>query len=468
MPPKPNRIVPLLVGSALFMDNIDSSILSTALPAVARSLDTSPQHLSLAITSYLLSLAMFIPLSGWMADRFGGRVVFRAAITVFVLGSIACGLSQSLMQLVGARILQGIGGAMMVPVGRLVLLRTVPKSELVGAMTWLTTPALIGPLLGPPLGGLIVTYFSWPYIFFVNVPIGLLILVLAGRFIPDGRETEIRPLDFAGFILMALTLSGIMFGFETVGRDVVPPAAVATLLAIGGTALLLYILHARRTDHPVVDLTLLRIQTFRAAIAGGALIRIGVGALPFLLPLLLQLGFGLSPLISGLLTLTAAIGALLMKLTAAPAIRRFGFRRVMLVTTIISALLLMAPGSFSPSTPYIVILSVLLVGGYFRSLLFTSLNALAYADVPPARMSRATTLASTAQQVAFSLGVGCGALVLHLTLVWSGAPELGADDFGPAFLVIGLVSMLALAFFVPLSPDAGAEMSGRPAKTGRD
>ena len=348
------------------------------------------------------------------------------------------------------------------------VLATIAVLSLVGAMTWLTTPALVGPLLGPPLGGLIVTYFSWPYIFFVNVPIGLLILVLAGRFIPDGRETETRPLDLAGFVLMALTLSGIMFGFETVGREVVPPAVVAGLLTIGGTALLLYILHARRTDHPVVDLTLLRIPTFRAATAGGALIRVGVGALPFLLPLLLQLGFGLSPLISGLLTLTAAVGALLMKLTAAPALRRFGFRRVMLATTIVSALMLMAPGGFSPSTPYIAILAVLLVGGYFRSLLFTSLNALAYADVPAARMSRATTLASTAQQVAFSLGVGCGALVLHLTLVWSGTAALGADDFVPAFLVIGVISMLALVFFVPLSADAGAEMSGRKSTAGTD
>src|SRR5216683_592744 len=321
MPVRPalRFLVPLIVACALFMENLDSTVIATALPQIAASLGEDPLRLNLAITAYLLSLAVFIPLSGWVADRYGARRVFRAAIVIFTVGSACCGLANSLPELVAARILhQGLGGAMMVPVGRLVMLRAVPKSELVRAMSYLTVPALVGPVLGPPLGGLIVTYSSWRWIFFINLPIGLLGIVLATLFIEDVRETAMWPLDVRGFLLAGLGLSGLMFGFETAGRGVLPGSLVAVLLAVGALALALYVLHARVIAAPIIDLRLLSIPTFAGAIIGGSIFRIGVGALPFLLPLMLQLGFGLSPFASGLLTFASAAGALTMKFTAAP------------------------------------------------------------------------------------------------------------------------------------------------------
>ncbi|HUY68015.1 MAG TPA: MFS transporter, partial [Alphaproteobacteria bacterium] len=304
-----SRIVPLIVACALFMEQLDGSIIATALPAIARDLRTDPLHLNLAITSYMFSLAVFIPLSGWIADRFGTRTVFRAAIVVFTLGSVLCGVSQDLWQLIAARILQGAGGAMMVPVGRLAMLRTVPRRELVNAMTWLTTPALIGPVLGPPLGGFIVTYASWRWIFYVNVPIGLLGIVLATVFIEDMRGEKREPLDWRGFLLMGLALSGLVFSFETVGRRLVAGDVVGALFAGGALCVGLYLVHMRNHDHPIVDLRLVRFQTYRISLASGMLFRVGIGALPFLLPMMLQVGFGLSAATSGLITFGSALGA---------------------------------------------------------------------------------------------------------------------------------------------------------------
>ncbi len=453
-------LVPLIVACALFMENLDSTVIATALPAIARSLNEDPLRLNLAITSYLLSLAVFIPLSGWIADRYGARRVFRTAIVIFTAGSIACGIAQSLPELVAARIVQGMGGAMMVPVGRLVMLRTVPKSELVRAMSYLTVPALLGPVMGPPLGGFIVTYGSWRWIFFINLPIGVLGIVLATLFIEDVRESERWPLDLVGFILSGVGLAGLVFGFETAGRGVLPDGIVALLLGLGAIATTLYVFHARLRPYPIIDLSLLRIPTFGAAITGGLLFRIGVGATPFLLPLMLQLGFGLSPLGSGLLTFASAAGALTMKLTAAPIIRLLGFRSVLLGNAAISSVFLAASALFSPTTPHWLIFIVLLSGGFFRSLQFTSINTLAYADVPPALMSRATSFQSMIQQLSASIGVGSGALLVHMTLVFRDHGTLGAADFAPAFVVIGLISVSSILLFLQLSPQAGAEVSG--------
>jgi len=460
--------VPIIVACALFMEHLDSTVIATALPAIARSLGEDPLRLNLAITSYLLSLAVFIPVSGWMADRFGARRVFRAAILVFMAGSVGCAFSGSLAELVAARILQGLGGAMMSPVGRLVLLRSVPKAELVGAMAWVSMPALLGPVLGPPVGGFITTYWSWHWIFWINVPIGALGLVLVTLFIPDAREEARRRLDWAGFLMLAVGLSGVMFGFETVGRGLLPGWLVAALLGGGGAALGLYVLYARRAADPLIALSLLRLPTFRASVAGGFLFRIGVGATPFLLPLMFQVGFGLNPLQSGLLTFAAAAGAMAMKPTAGPILRRFGYRRALVGNAVLSALFMAAYGLFRPGTPDALIVALLLTGGFFRSLQFTAVNTLAYADVPAGEMSRATSFASMAQQVSLTAGVALGAMTLHATQGWSGAEGLRPDDFWPAFLAVAAIASLSALVFARLPADAGAELTRRPAPAAGD
>ena len=461
--PRRMVMVPLIVACALFMQNLDSTIIATALPSIAASLHEDPIRLNLAITSYLLSLAIFIPMSGWMADRFGARTVFRWAIVVFTLGSIACGFASNLTVLVAARIIQGAGGAMMVPVGRLVLLRTVPKSDLVWAMSYLTVPALLGPVIGPPLGGFIVTYSSWRWIFFINVPIGLLGVALVSLFIEDVREPERPPLDLLGFALAGVGLATLMFGFEMLGRGPLPTSLVALLLIAGAILIALYVAHARRVAFPIIDLALLRIPTFMAATLGGSLFRIGVGALPFILPLMLQLTFGLTAFASGLLTFASAAGAMTMKMTAAPIIRSLGFRRTLIGNAVISSLFLFGYGLFRPSTPHAVIFLTLLIGGFFRSLQFTSTNTLSFADVPPALMSRATSFTSMAQQLSISLGVGISALLLHVMLLLRGSKELLPSDFTLAFVAVGAVALVPVLLFLRLPPEAGAEMSGHRA-----
>ncbi len=453
-------IIPLIIACALFMENMDSTVLATSLPQIAAAFGESPVRLSFAITAYLFSLAVFIPISGWVADRFGARTVFRLAIVVFLGGSILCGLSSSLPGLVAARLLQGLGGAMMVPVGRLVLLRSVPKDQLVTAMAYLTVPALVGPVVGPLLGGFITTYFHWRWIFWINIPIAVLGLVLATIFIPDTREERPPPLDLAGFGLSSVGLVGIIFGFETIGRGLVPGAVTVALLAAGVIGVLLYVRHAGRVAHPVLDLGLLRVPTFRASVIGGFLFRIGIGALPFLLPLMLQSAFGLSAFGSGQLTFAAALGALTMKLAARPILRRFGFRRVLLTNAMLSALSLAAIALFRPDTPSLVILLVLLVGGFFRSLQFTSINTLGYADIDRQRMSRATSFSSMAQQLSLSVGVGTGALLLHLTMVARSGTVLQTGDFLPAFVTVGICAAASALAFVSLPAAAGAEVSG--------
>jgi EmrB/QacA subfamily drug resistance transporter len=454
-------VISLIVACAMFMQNLDSTIIATALPTIADSLGESPLSLNVAITCYLLSLAVFIPISGWTADRFGARRVFTGAILVFTLGSIGCGLANSLWMLVLSRIVQGMGGAMMVPVGRLVLLRTVPKSELVRAMSYVSVPALIGPVIGPPLGGFVVTYASWRWIFFINIPIGLLGVLLVNLFVGNMRDASARPFDFSGFALTAVGLASLAFGFEAGGRGALPWLTVFALLGGGALCVGLYIRHARRIDHPIIDLALMRIPTYAVTTAGGFLFRMGLGALPFLMPLMLQVGFGLDPLSSGLITLASAAGALSNKLFVSPIIRALGFRRVLIVNTIISSGFLFGYSFFQPATPHIVIFLALLAGGFFRSLQMTSLNTLAYADVPPGMLSRATSLTSMAQQLSQSVGVGTGASLLYLMLAMHGREVSGPADFSFALAVVGAISLLSVPFFLRMSPDAGAEVSGR-------
>ena len=456
----PFFLTPVIVACALFMENLDSTVLSTSLPAIAADLHEDPIQLKLALTSYLLALAIFIPASGWMADRFGAKTVFRAAIVVFTIGSICCGLSSTLPQFVAARILQGAGGAMMTPVGRLVLLRAVPREQLVRALAWLTTPALIGPVIGPPLGGFITTYFHWRWIFWINVPIGLIGVVLVSLYIDNIKEEAVPPLDIVGFGLSGVGLSCLMFGFSVLGRGFLPGWQAGVLIAVGLAAMLLYLRHARRTPFPILDLSLLRRATFRASVGGGFLFRIGLGASPFLLPLLFQAGFGLTAFQSGMLTFLSTLGAMAMKPTAAPILRFAGFRTVLIANAVISTAFFCGSALFTPQTSHFVIAGVLLVGGFFRSLQFTALNAVAYADIDNREMSRATSLASVGQQLSLSVGVTLGAAVLDVARGLHAGP-LRASDFAPAFLLVAAISLSSLLFFRPLPADAGAEMSGR-------
>lgn len=456
-----DRIIPLIVAVALFMENMDSTVIATSLPAIAADIGTNPLELKLAITTYLLSLAVFIPASGWTADRFGARTVFSAAIAVFIVGSIGCALSSSLTDFVIARIVQGMGGAMMTPVGRVVLVRTIAKRDLVGAMAWVTTPALIGPMLGPPVGGFITTYATWHWIFLINVPIGLIGIALALRFIPDLRIERHERFDLFGMALAGLGIGGIAFGFSILGLNFLPWSVVAALI-VGGTCFIAaYLVHARRTENPALDLSLFRLPTFFASVVGGSIFRLGIGALPFLLPLMLQIGFGMTPFQSGMITFASAFGSMGMKWATAAILRRFGFRTILIINSIISAAFLAVCAGFTANTPVLLMVLLLFVGGFFRSLQFTSVNTLAYADVEAARISRATSLVSVAQQLAMSSGVAVGAMAVELTLHLKGGAVLQADDFRPAILVVALLSALSVLVFLPLSPEAGAEMTAR-------
>jgi len=465
----PRYFVTLIVAVALFMETMDSTVIATSLPAIAADLGQDPIALKLALTSYLLSLAVFIPLSGWVADRFGARTVFRAAIVVFTLGSALCGFAQGLPDFVLYRILQGMGGAMMVPVGRLVILRMVPKSELISALAWLTIPALLGPVMGPPLGGFITTYISWRWIFWINIPVGVVGVILATYFVANAREDDMPPLDVKGFILSGIGLAGLAFGLTTIGQGLFPPSAVLGLIAVGGLGCWLYVRHARQAKAPLLDLNLLKIETFYASVVGGFLFRVGIGAMPFLLPLLFQLGFGMTPFQSGLLTVAGAIGAVTMKATAARILRRFGFRRVLLINALVSSLFLAASALFQPGVPLIVIFAVLLVGGFFKSLQFTSINTLAYADIEPKAMSRATSFASVVQQLSLSAGVAIGALILELERMGRHATNVEASDFITAFLVVAAIAASSALIFVGLPQEAGASLSrARPLRVPQD
>jgi EmrB/QacA subfamily drug resistance transporter len=455
-------LVALIIACAMFMENLDGTVITTALPAMAKSFGTNPVRLSLGITSYMLSLAVFIPISGWIADRHGARTIFSAAIGVFTLGSILCGLCQTVPEFVGARVLQGIGGAMMVPVGRLVLLRSCAKSELVRAMSYLMVPAMIGPVVGPPLGGFITTFASWHWIFFLNVPIGVLGIFLVQRYIENYREEQQAPLDWRGFVLTGLALACLMYGLELVGRVESNPLQTVGFLVAGVAIGVLAVRHALTHEKPLVDLALLRIPTFAATVFGGSLFRIGVGAIPFLVPLMLQEAFGMSAFNSGLLTFAAAAGSMTMKLSGGPILKRFGFRTVLVVNGAISAVFMMTCALFTPATPTVTIFVLLLAGGFFRSLEFTSLNTLAFADVSKPKMSAATSLSSMVQQVSLGTGVALGAILLHISLSWRHAAHgpLATGDFQVAFVAIGLISIAAVALFLRLAVDAGCEVSG--------
>jgi len=455
-----SRLIPLIVACPLFLQNLDTSIMATALPSIARSLDVEALHLNLAITSYLLSLAVFLPASGWLADRFGPRRVFCAAIACFSMGSALCGLAQSLPQLVWFRVLQGMGGAMMVPVGRLILLRSVPSARMVAAMVWFTVPGAIGRLAGPLFGGLIVTITSWRWIFLLNVLFGVLGVTLASIFIDGEHEPVIEPFDLAGFVLLSMGLVGMVGGLDTVGRALVPHAVTLAFVGTGALSLLAYWLYGRARERTIIDLGILRYHAYRTAVIGGMPLRIAIGASPFLMPLMLQLGFGLSPLQSGSLSVATAVGSLMVRTVMSTAIRRVGFRTLLIGATLLTSCFYASYGLFRPTTPHLLIFVVLLFGGLFNSLAMVTLNTLGYSDMPKPKMSRATALSSMAQQLSVSVGVAFGAALVALTAYLHGGSttHLAADDFSPAFGVVGAMTLCSLLFFVRLSHEEGAAL----------
>jgi EmrB/QacA subfamily drug resistance transporter len=455
-----HRFIAFILAFALFMDFVDATILATALPTIARDLAVPVEKLSTLLTAYLLALAIFIPISGWLADRWGARNVFAAGLLAFVASSLLCAASGSLETLIAARFAQGAAGAIMVPVSRLILLRTVPKAHMVNATSWLIMPSLLGPIIGPPLGGLIVTNLDWRWIFYVNLPFGLAGAALVLARIPNLGGSRPRAFDLRGFLLSAVSLGALLLGFETAGRP--GETTKAMLLLLAGLAVgLLYIFHARRAAHPVLDLRLLRDRSFRLSLMAGALTRVTQGAQPFLLPLMLQVGFGFTPAGSGAIIVAIPIGALCAKSIATPMIRRLGFRTSLIVNGIGGPICYGLAGCFSASTPVPVMVAVLLLAGFFMSFQFSAYNVVAFEGIEPERMSAASSFYFTFQQLQLSFGVCTGAFALQAIMGAAGRSAPAAGDFGAALLAASLITLCATVVHMRFAPDAGAAMSGR-------
>ncbi|MGV6872820.1 MFS transporter [Pseudochelatococcus sp. B33] len=455
-----NRTVPLILAVALFMENMDSMMIATSLPAIAADLKTSPIALKLAFAAYFVSLAIFIPVSAWMADKFGAKRVFRVAIGIFIVGSVLCAVSGSLTAFVISRFVQGMGGAMMTPVARIILVRITQKRDLLSAITWLTFPALVGPLLGPPVGGFITTFFSWHWIFLINVPIGLLGILVTGTYLPHVPPTQVGSVDFTGFTLSAVAASGIVFGLSVISLPALPPVAGVATTVAGLAALALYVRHARRCPHPILDLTLFSNLAYRTAVAGGSVFRVGNGALTFLLPLMLQLGFGLSPLESGMLTFATAIGSVIVKMMIRFLLRTGGFRMVLIASGILSGIFIAIIAGFTPSTPAMVIIAVFVVVGFARSIFFTSLTSLTFSEVDEHSAGQAAAISAVTQQVSIALGVAVGGGVLEVVSDLSDDGTITLAAFKVAILIVAGVTALASIFFFRLAPDAGSDVSG--------
>nr|WP_244557493.1 MFS transporter [Devosia lucknowensis] len=444
------------------MEQMDSTVIATSLPAIATDIGTEPIALKLALTAYFVALAIFIPISGWMADRFGAKNIFRLAIFVFMLGSLACSFAYSLETFVASRFFQGIGSSMMTPVGRLLLVRSTPRNELVSAMAWLTVPALVAPVTGPLIGGFLTTYLSWHWIFWINIPIGIAGIILSGIYLQVPDERTPRPVDLVGFFIAAVAFSGTVFGLSVVSLPALPIIYGYMTLAIGVTAALLYLLHAQKVPYPLLDPRLFRHPLFRSSITGGSLFRIGVGAVPFLLPLMLQLGFGLNPFQSGAITFVSALGAIGSKFIAERVFARFGFPRVLGFAAIFGGLLIAAQGAFTAETSVPVMMTVLIVGGVLRSMFFTGSNAIGYADISDEEASQATAIVAVAQQLSVAFGVAVAGGILEVTTHFSGG-ELTLFNFQLAFFVVGGLSALAGFVYFVLPPDAGSNVSGHRA-----
>ena len=449
----------LAVGSALFMQFIDQTALSTALPALAQAFRIEPVNLKLVLTSYILVQAVVVPASGWAADRYGARRIFMAAMAVFLLGSMLCGLSRTLGELVLFRILQGAGAAMLMPVARIIVVGQSPREHLVRSMALLTTPAMIGPIIGPPLTGLILKFADWPWIFYINLPVGVLSMAAVWTFVPKTREPHPGPFDTIGFVLAALAISMSMGLAETLGFNLIPWTVQAAAGVIAVAAAVAFVYHARRTERPVLDLSLLRHRSFRASVSGGTLIRIGIGATPFLMPLLMQIALGWSALKAGLLITGMAVGALISRPMAPMLMRRFGFRTILVATALLVAVLTAVPGLFRASTPLALMFAALALGGFVRATQFTASNALSFVEVDQKEVTATSTLSVVILQLSISLGITVGSLALQLVRLGAG-PTLTPEQFILPFCLVGFFSLLAVPFYLRLPKDVGADMTG--------
>jgi len=455
------QLLPWLIAVAFFMESLDTTILNTGVPTIAAALHVAPLSMKSVLASYTLSLAVFIPISGWMADRFGTRRVFASAIATFTLGSLLCGLSTNIHALVACRILQGCGGAMMVPVGRLTIVRTFAKSELVTAMSFVAIPGLVGPMLGPVVGGLIVMYFHWRLLFFVNIPIGIVGLFMAHRHLPDYRE-HTDPLDVTGLLLFGSGVSLLSYVLEVFGEHRLSPTTILVELALSIVLLGAYGVHAMRSPHPVLRLVLFRIRTFRASVLGSFFTRLGIGGIPFLFPLLYQVGLGFTPVQSGLLVMPQALAALSFKVAMPRILRTFGYRGVLISNTLLIGLQIMLFATIGRGTPVWLIVAEVFCYGFFTSLQYTSMGTLAFADVDEHDASSASSIASTVQQMAVSFGVACASLVTAFFIPdpHGSNPVQFIQGVHRGFLVLGAMTLVSTLVFVQLKRGDGDAVSG--------
>ncbi len=454
----------LLVAGAFFMEFLDGTVIATALPEMARTFGVDAVDLNTGMSAYLLTLAVLIPASGWIADRFGARKVFTLALGIFTVASVLCGLANSLEQFVAMRIVQGIGGALMVPVGRLAVLRTTPKNQLIAAIATLTWPALVAPIIGPPLGGFITSYATWRWIFYINLPLGLAAMALAWRLIPDVHDDERRPFDGTGFISTAMAMICLVYGLEMLGEASVNIVATVALLTVGAAALWFSLRHFKRAPHPMIRLDALRVQTFGVTMYGGSLFRTSISAVPFLLPLLFQVGFGMDAFHSGLLVLAVFAGNLAMKPGTTPLIRALGFKKLLIINGMLNVAALLACAFLTPHTATWVTIVILFLGGLFRSMQFTGISTLAFADIPAQQMSYANTLFSTATQLSVGLGITLGAIGIRLgekISAWLGLSDLPGISIKISFMLITLICLIGLFDLLRLPRTAGSSVSNK-------
>ena len=457
-----SRTIPLILATAVFMENMDSTVIATSLAAIAADIGTDPISLKLALTAYLVALAIFIPISSWMADRFGARRVFRMAMFVFMIGSLACAFSNSLAAFVGARFLQGMGGAMMGPVARLVLVRMTPRHQLVNAMAWLTIPGLIGPIVGPPFGGFLTTYFSWHWIFIINIPIGILGIILIGFALPNDTRNQPRRIDGKGFVLAGLAFALFAFGCSVVSLPALPPVYGALAASAGIGLGYVYARHALGTEYPLLDLRLLKVRNFRIAIVAGTFFRLGQGATPFLFPLMLQLAFGLTPFESGMVTFAGAVGALAAKFVANWIFAHWGFKYPLVISSAVSAAGILVMGFYVPGTPIPLMLAILVFTGFWQSTFWTGSNAFIFADIEDKDAGQANVMSQVWGQLMFAMGVALGGGTLELAHRLRGGDELALSDFHIAFYVVAAVGAIATLLFLRLPKNAGHQLMSGP------
>ncbi len=455
------RLIPWVIAIALFMETLDITIISTTIPKMAQDLGINPLNLKLALTSYLLSLAIFIPISGWLADRLGTKKIFATAILIFTVSSACCGVAQNLLELVISRLLQGLGGALMMPVGRLILLKTFPKDEIMRVMNYTSIPALLGPALGPLIGGFIATYYSWRWIFYINVPFGIIGFFLSLNYIIDYKRKKIVPFDIFGFILLSLSLSGFLFGLESIGEHYFSLIKILSIILFSSIFLLFYLFYFRIAKHPVFDLNILYIRTFRITVFGSLLSRLGIGGIPFLLPLLFQIGFGFLPIYSGFLIVPLALAMLLMKFYIKSLLRTFGFKKLLIVNTLLVGLSIASFSLIEKTTPAIMIILLVFLNGLLTSLQFSCMNNLTYIDLNKNNLSKGTSIASTVQQLSMCLGIAVSALAVDYYLGVGNAMKLGTIlPIHKTFILLGAITCTASLSFMKLSNKDGEEISG--------